>query len=115
VRENYGIYAIEAYRFYARTMARGSEVMSAMKSTEKKDFEAAKEAIDRMERMPSAEEILKCLRMVYCEAPDRELRRGEISERVSRASIMIPLSTSVIYANLKKARKLFAELRDLRV
>ncbi|MDR2515651.1 MAG: hypothetical protein LBD02_10700 [Christensenellaceae bacterium] len=114
MRECYGIYAIEAYRFHARTVAMGSAAISALTRAERKDFMAASEAIGQMERMANAGEMLKCLRMVYCEDAGRELRRGEISERVTRASLIIPMSERQIYQNLKKARSIFVELRDLR-
>ncbi len=71
----------------------------------------------------AVEKTLQCLdkyqrqavELVYFTEPERDIRKGEISERVHRAELKIPASERNIYNWLKKARKIFAEERGLRI
>lgn len=53
--------------------------------------------------------------MVYFADADKELQKGEMSKRVHKAEMEIPASEQSIYNWLKKARKIFASERGLRI
>lgn len=60
-------------------------------------------------------DIIQALELVYFYQPERELKRGDISDRVHVAELCIPASESSIYRWLKQARQLFAIERGLRI
>lgn len=53
--------------------------------------------------------------IVYCADAKMELQKGEISKRVHKAEMEIPASEQSIYNWLRKARKIFASERGLRI
>lgn len=53
--------------------------------------------------------------IVYFAEPKRELGKGDISDRVHKAGIEIPASEDTVYRWLRKARRVFAEERGLRI
>ena len=57
---------------------------------------------------------LLAVEMVYFECPQRAIKRGEISERVTKASLYIPIDERTVYRYLKRARMIFAFERGLR-
>ena len=58
--------------------------------------------------------VIDCLERVYFVDADKELQKGDISRRVDKATIEIPLSQAQIYRNLQLARHLFCEERGIR-
>ncbi len=58
--------------------------------------------------------VIDCLDRVYFVDADKELQKGDISRRVDKATIEIPLSQAQIYRNLQLARHLFCEERGIR-
>jgi len=52
---------------------------------------------------------------VYFECPNRAAKKGEISDRVVKASLYIPTDERTVYRYLKKARDMFSYERGLRV
>lgn len=56
----------------------------------------------------------QAVEIVYFTDADKPLCKGDISERVQRASIQIPADVSAVYEWLWNARKIFAEERGLR-
>ncbi len=79
------------------------------------DLEAVEGTIGAIEQMPGGDNMVQALRMIYMLESSKELERGEISERVHRAEIQIPASEKSIYRWLATGRRLFAELRGLRM
>ncbi len=57
----------------------------------------------------------KAVEIVYFTDPDKELEKNDISNRVHRAELEIPASEQSIYRWLRKARRMFAEERCLRI
>jgi hypothetical protein len=57
----------------------------------------------------------RAVEIVYFTDPDRPLEKGDIEARVHRAEIEIPAGRATVYRFLKKARKLFAIERGLRI
>lgn len=78
------------------------------------DLEAAERALENL-RVTGYFDVVKAVKMVYLEAPHKELERGDIKKRVHHAELHIPASESTIYRWLAKARRMFAEERGLRV
>lgn len=81
-----------------------------------RDMKAEFEDIIAVEKMlyricPSAQ---KAVEMVYFVDAEKNLQKGDISERVQKASIQLAVDVSVIYKWLWKARYIFAEERGLR-
>ncbi len=56
----------------------------------------------------------KAVEMVYFPHAQRDMKKGEISERVQSASVLIPVDERSVYRYLKKARSIFAYERGLR-
>lgn len=56
----------------------------------------------------------KAVEIVYFTDPEKELGKGEISDRVHQAEFAIPASERSIYGWLARARRVFAEERGLR-
>lgn len=56
----------------------------------------------------------QAVEIVYFKSPYKEIERGDIEERVNKASIEVPASDRSIYRYLKKARNVFAFERGLR-
>jgi hypothetical protein len=135
-------YATEAFRFYAKTggskkyIEKIVEDIQRQKGTgtvnptegaliakervieenaaELADLEAVEKAIYLIEQLPQGGSILKVVEYVYFKDCWRELRKGDIENRVHYAEIHIPASRRQIYYWLKKAREIFAEERGLR-
>jgi hypothetical protein len=59
--------------------------------------------------------IRKSIEMVYFVDADKELKKGDIHDRIHKASIWIPASERQVYRWLGKAREIFAERRGLRI
>ena len=59
-------------------------------------------------------DIIKAIETVYFTEPRREIRRGEIQERVKFAALLIPTSEPTVYRHLRAARNIFAVERGLR-
>ena len=60
-------------------------------------------------------EWIRAVKLVYFPEPERELERGEIMQRVTSASLLIPASERQIYRWLRFARQTFATERGLRL
>ncbi len=60
-------------------------------------------------------EIIKAVEIVYFTEPMREIRKGEISDRVHRAEMSIPASERTVYYYLEIARNVFAIERKIRI
>ena len=57
----------------------------------------------------------RAVEIVYFPHAQRNMRKGEISDRVNKASIQIPADERTVYRYLKKARNVFAFERGLRI
>jgi hypothetical protein len=53
--------------------------------------------------------------IVYFQEPHRDIKKGDIRDRVVQASLHIPAGTATVYRYLRKARLIFAYERGLRV
>ncbi len=78
------------------------------------DLEAAEYAVAALEARYGYA-ARRALYMVYMAYADRELAKGEISERIHRAELEIPASEKTLYRWLAYARRCFAEKRGLRL
>ena len=85
------------------------------RSAELADLEAVERSIHIIETLENGRDILQAVEMVYFKDCQRDIKRGEIQERVHYAEIHIPASERQIYYWLNKARKIFANERGLRV
>jgi len=79
------------------------------------DLEAADRAMDLIAQRSAGGDILKALRIVYMEEPDRPLRRGEVNARAQAAAEGLYVNVATIYRWLRLARMLFAQERGLRL
>lgn len=78
------------------------------------DLEAVERTIDVIRRRPGGEDRERVIRAVYMAYPNREIRRGEIQDRVHRAEQDLHLAERTIYGMLGEARSIFAKERGLR-
>ena len=79
-----------------------------------RDLEAAEAAVNVLECKYGVAAV-KALKRVYMAEVDRDIKRGEISERVNKAIMNIPASEESIYRWLRFARTSFAKNRGLRI
>lgn len=78
------------------------------------DILAAEKTIELLER--GGKSVIVCaVKEVYCAHPTLPLRRGDITNRVRRYSLLCPADTSTVYRWLKEARLLCAAVRGLRI
>ena len=78
------------------------------------DLEAAEYAVAALEARYGYA-ARRALYMVYMAYADRELVKGEISDRIHRAELEIPASEKTLYRWLAYAKRCFAEKRGLRL
>lgn len=76
---------------------------------------AAAEATFKLLSVGNQDTTAKAVKAVYCAAPLRPLRRGDISNRVTRFAVTCYASEPQIYRRLKYARLLCAALRGLSI
>lgn len=78
------------------------------------DIMAAEKTMELLER-GEKNAIVRAVKEVYCAYPTQPLRRGDITDRVRRYSLICPADTSTVYRWLKEARLLCAAVRGLRI
>lgn len=59
-------------------------------------------------------DTVELIRMVYFKEPKKEIKKGEIQQRVIKACDLLNISESTAYRYLKRARTLFGHNRGLR-
>ena len=106
-------YATEAFRLYARCGSPSLKEIDGEGATAK-DLRAVAEVL-RILELQGRPEVIAAVRAVYFVAPSREIERGGIGARVEAFAVGCPTSVPSVYRWLRQARKLFAELRGLRV
>ena len=79
-----------------------------------RDLIAVERTLDIIRRMPMGEEREKVIKAVYMAYPNRDIRRGEIQDKVHRAEHDLHLAERTIYGMLADARRIFAKERGLR-
>ena len=84
------------------------------KISEIKDMEAVEKTLQEFEIQCIGAEIKKVVNIVYFTDPKRQIRKGEIRDRVIRACTELNISESTAYRYLKRTRLLFAHNRGLR-
>lgn len=84
------------------------------KIAEINDMEAVEKTIAEL-RSTRKKDTVQAIEIVYFKEPDRELEKGDINNRAHEAELSIPASERTIYYYLGAARKLFAEIRGLRI
>jgi hypothetical protein len=82
---------------------------------ELRDILAVENTLKIIAFLPMGAGILRSIEYVYFEEPDKELEWGDISRRVTVASLNIPAGEDSIYRWLRKAREVFAVERGLRI
>lgn len=116
-------YMAEALEEYRREHEKGSgigkpteaAVMYAERQTEKKTAELLDVLAVEKVYFTSKRLVREVIEIVYFEEPTEPLRKGDITNRVIKASLMTFTSERGIYAILKAVRLRFAEERGLRV
>ncbi|KOF56802.1 hypothetical protein AGR56_09050 [Clostridium sp. DMHC 10] len=94
-------------------------IMAAEKEVDKRiaeirDLEAVEMTLAELGAMHRWD-IVQAIKIVYFKEPEEEIEKGEIQNRVHTAELEVPASERSIYYYLRKARKLFAEKRGLRI
>ena len=79
------------------------------------DLIAVIQTIDQIGRRRDGKQMLRCLEMVYFVDPTKELEPGDISSRVVKASMEIPMSERTVFRRLREVRKIFAIERGLNI
>ena len=105
-------YATEAFRLYARMGCPALREIGGEGGTAA-DLRAVSEVM-RILALQGKAEIVAAVRAVYFVAPQQEIRRGSISERVEAFAETYPTSVPSVYRWLRAARELFGKVRGLR-
>jgi hypothetical protein len=80
------------------------------------DLEAVEIAISNIDHLRlNNRNVMEALKTVYMAHPKRQLKKGEISERVHQAELSLHFCERTIYQWLELARYFFAEARGLRI
>lgn len=99
-------YVTEMFRLFARKSEGCTE-------EEKLDISAVSAAIAQLKK-DNKLHIIEAVKEVYFVAPEKELHKGDISNRVQRFSHKFHVSDRRVYSWLKEARDLGAKCRGLR-
>ena len=98
-----------------QTAINQAEIAVINKRAELEDIEAVERTMTALAENPNSAVIAKVIEMVYFVAPKKQLKKGDISDRVHKAELAIPASERQIYRWLKQARGFFAMERGLRL
>lgn len=79
------------------------------KESELLDILAVERTIMQLDRFEK-----QAVEIIYFEEPKKEFEKGDISNRVQKASLLLPAGERTIYRYLQKARSIFAYERKLR-
>lgn len=86
------------------------------KIAEIKDMEAVDKVMAELSAEPyPGKSIMETIKIVYFKDANKNLKKGDIHNRVHQAVINIPASERSIYGWLNRARVMFAEKRGLRI
>lgn len=85
------------------------------KLAEIKDMEAVEMTLAEIQCGCERSAIKQAIEIVYFTDANKELKKGDISDRVHKAELEIPASQATIYRWLKNTRKMFAMHRQLRI
>lgn len=85
------------------------------KLAEVKDMEAVEKTMAELRVKLQGRAIVQAIEIVYFKDANKELRKGDIHNRIHEAEIYIPASERWIYKWLSEARKIFASNRKLRI
>ncbi len=92
-----------------------ADKMIEEKISEIEDLEAVEKVLSECETQGfTGIEMKEVIKIVYFTDPKRLIKKGEIRERVLKASTKLSISESTAYRYLKRARLLFAHNRGLR-
>ena len=116
-------YMSEAIEAYHREYEKGSgigkpteaAIIYAEKQTEKKEAELLDVLAVEKVYYTSKRTVREIIEIVYFERPSESIKKGEISQRVTKASLYTFTSERGVYSILKAVRLRFAEERGLRV
>ena len=118
-KSNIRDYAISAFRYYAAMEKNKSSAVfpqnSRLASGCILDLIAVEKTVCQLCTTPQGEEMLRALKTVYFTMPERDFKKGEISDRVSLAANLIHVSEPTVYRFLNGVQTIFAENRGLRI
>ena len=98
----------------AETAVIQAEIATEARTPYLLDILAAEKTMELLERGNKAV-VVRAVKEIYCAYPTRPLRRGDLTDRVRRFSLLCPADTSTVYRWLKEARLLCAAVRGLRI
>lgn len=84
------------------------------KMAEIKDIEAVEMTLNELTAM-MRRDMIKAIEIVYFEDANKDMKLGDVQDRVHKAGLDIPASERTIYRWLRRVRDLFALKRGLRI
>jgi hypothetical protein len=112
-KDNIRDYATEAFRFYAVVGIPAINYKGDRGELE--DLRAVEKTLEEFEKdVFKRDTILPLIKEVYFTHADKEMKKGEIRNRVVNSCNNLNISESTAYRYLKKARISFAHNRGLR-
>ncbi len=117
-KNNIRDYTVAAFRYYSSVLRNGGSSLpenSRLASACLLDLAAMEKTVRDLKKDELGKDILRAVETVYFPMPEREIKKGEISSRVIKASMDLHTAEPTIYRYLNKASVIFAENRGLRV
>ncbi len=118
-KSNVRDYAVSAFRYYAAMKKKKSSAVlpenSRLASGCILDFLAVENTLRMLSKSREGREVIEALKTVYFTMPERNLKKGEISGRVSLAASELHAAEATVYRLLNRATTIFAENRGLRI
>lgn len=118
-KSNIRDYGVSAFRYYAMMEKNKRAAVlpenSRLKSGCILDILAVQSTVEELKTTEEGQEILKALKTVYFTMPERDFKKGEISDRVNKAAEEIHAAEATVYRFLNRALVIFAQKRGLRI
>lgn len=112
-------YAVSAFRYYAMTEKnKKSFILPENKRLASGcilDIIAVENTLRMLQDSREGEEVIKALEKVYFTMPERDFKKGEITNRVIMTADDIHAGEATVYRLLNRATNLFAQNRGLRI
>ena len=118
-KSNIRDYAVSAFRYYEAMRRKGGKVIlpedSRLAGGCILDLIAVEKTLRMLEDSREGQEVIKALKGVYLTMPERNFRKGEISDRVCLASNELHVAEPTLYRLLNRGITAFARNRGLRI
>ena len=118
-KSNIRDYAVSAFRYYESVRRKGDKIIlpedTRLAGGCVLDLIAVEKTLRTLKNSSEGQEVIKALERVYFTMPERDFKKGEISDRVCLASNDIHVAEPTVYRLLNRGITAFARNRGLRI